>query len=230
MIKEDYTLYDRAKYTCVMTLTDRTLISTILHECHDSDVSGHLKEDRTLERVKALPPGGDRSFNEFLVLLDRYRKPTMFLPFHKDDMAIGTAKMTWNRHSQTHGLAEIIIQTLEDLIRRFCAYGLELKDPNDFTHDWCTLIPALELAYKKPIHSSTGKAQAMLEEDFNPRLSYETLKNDSLVIHPTAISLEIMVDKARNHENRCMQDSFKYAKQRWDKSHKPTDFKLETWY
>ncbi|MBW0484788.1 hypothetical protein O181_024503 [Austropuccinia psidii MF-1] len=35
-----------------MTLTDRTLISTILHECHNSVVSGHLSEDRTLERVK----------------------------------------------------------------------------------------------------------------------------------------------------------------------------------
>ncbi|MBW0516203.1 hypothetical protein O181_055918 [Austropuccinia psidii MF-1] len=34
-----------------------------------------------------------------------------------------------------------------------------------------------------------------------------------------------MLDKARHHENRCMQDSFKYAKERWDKSHKSPDFK-----
>ncbi|MBW0538289.1 hypothetical protein O181_078004 [Austropuccinia psidii MF-1] len=34
-----------------------------------------------------------------------------------------------------------------------------------------------------------------------------------------------MIDKARHHSNRCMQDSFKYAKERWDKSHKPPDFK-----
>ncbi|MBW0523733.1 hypothetical protein O181_063448 [Austropuccinia psidii MF-1] len=51
-------------------------------------------------------------------------------------------------HPQTDGLAEIMIQTLEDMIRRFCSYGLEFKDSNDFTHDWYTLIPALELAYK----------------------------------------------------------------------------------
>ncbi|MBW0583227.1 hypothetical protein O181_122942 [Austropuccinia psidii MF-1] len=57
-----------------------------------------------------------------------------------------------------------MIQTLEDMIRRFCAYGLELKDSDGFTHDWCTLIPALGLAYKTSIHASTGKTPAMLEK------------------------------------------------------------------
>ncbi|MBW0550914.1 hypothetical protein O181_090629 [Austropuccinia psidii MF-1] len=49
-------------------------------------------------------------------------------------------------HPQTDGLAERIIQTLEDMIRRFCAYGLEFEDSDGFTHYWCTLIPELELA------------------------------------------------------------------------------------
>ncbi|MBW0577679.1 hypothetical protein O181_117394 [Austropuccinia psidii MF-1] len=35
-----------------MDLIDRTLINTILHECHDSVAAGHLSEDRTLKRVK----------------------------------------------------------------------------------------------------------------------------------------------------------------------------------
>ncbi|MBW0513531.1 hypothetical protein O181_053246 [Austropuccinia psidii MF-1] len=48
-------------------------------------------------------------------------------------------------HPQTDGLAERMIQPLEDMVRRFCAYGLEFKDCNGFTHDWCTLLPALEL-------------------------------------------------------------------------------------
>ncbi|MBW0540671.1 hypothetical protein O181_080386 [Austropuccinia psidii MF-1] len=51
-------------------------------------------------------------------------------------------------HPQTDGLAERMIQTLEDMIRRLFAYGLEFKDSDGFTHDWCSLIPALELAYK----------------------------------------------------------------------------------
>ncbi|MBW0505903.1 hypothetical protein O181_045618 [Austropuccinia psidii MF-1] len=48
-------------------------------------------------------------------------------------------------HPQTNGIAERMIQALEDVIRRFCAYGSELKGSDGFTHDWCTLIPALEL-------------------------------------------------------------------------------------
>ncbi|MBW0500129.1 hypothetical protein O181_039844 [Austropuccinia psidii MF-1] len=48
---------------------------------------------------------------------------------------------------QTNGLAEIMIQNLEKMIKRFCDYELELKDSDLFTHDWCTLIPALELEY-----------------------------------------------------------------------------------
>ncbi|MBW0564483.1 hypothetical protein O181_104198 [Austropuccinia psidii MF-1] len=51
-------------------------------------------------------------------------------------------------HPQTDGLSERRIQNSEDMIRIFCAYGLEFKDSNGFTHYWCTLIPALELAYK----------------------------------------------------------------------------------
>ncbi|MBW0510015.1 hypothetical protein O181_049730 [Austropuccinia psidii MF-1] len=64
-------------------------------------------------------------------------------------------------HPQTDGLAERMIQTLEEMIRRFCAYGLEFKDSDGFTHDWCTLIPALKLAHKTSVHSSTGQTPAI---------------------------------------------------------------------
>ncbi|MBW0505745.1 hypothetical protein O181_045460 [Austropuccinia psidii MF-1] len=145
-----------------------------------------------MDWVTALPPGGDRSYNAFLVL-------------HKDDPAMYTGIMIWNKvmshtglfqniisdrdpkftsalwtnlhnlfgtklpfstayRPHTDGLSERMIQTLEDMITRFCAYGLEFKDCDGFTHDWCTLIPALELAYKTSIHSSTGKTPARLEK------------------------------------------------------------------
>ncbi|MBW0465903.1 hypothetical protein O181_005618 [Austropuccinia psidii MF-1] len=48
----DGALYHRTEQACVMALKDRTLINNILHECHDSIVSGHLSEYKTLERVK----------------------------------------------------------------------------------------------------------------------------------------------------------------------------------
>ncbi|MBW0484949.1 hypothetical protein O181_024664 [Austropuccinia psidii MF-1] len=38
-------------------------------------------------------------------------------------------------HPQTDGLSERIIQNLEDMLRRFCAYVLELKHSDGFTND-----------------------------------------------------------------------------------------------
>ncbi|MBW0563392.1 hypothetical protein O181_103107 [Austropuccinia psidii MF-1] len=128
-----------------------------------------------MDWVAALPPGGGKIYNACLVIVDIYRKTPIFLPCNKDDTAMDTALLIWNRvishteyHAQTDGLAERKIQTLEDMIRRFCAYALELKDSDGFTHDWCTLTPALELAYKTSINASKGKTPAMLEKGWNP--------------------------------------------------------------
>ncbi|MBW0536009.1 hypothetical protein O181_075724 [Austropuccinia psidii MF-1] len=174
----------------------------------------------------------------------------MFLPCHKDETAMDTATMICNKvishtglfqniisdrdpkftsglwtnlhnlfgmklsfskayHPQADGLAERMIQTLEDMIRRFCAYGLEFKDSDGFTHDW------------------SGKTTAILEKGWNPTLPYDTLKTHLVDIHPTASSFKSILDKARHHENRFMQDSLKYAEESWDKSHKPPDLKIE---
>ncbi|MBW0566875.1 hypothetical protein O181_106590 [Austropuccinia psidii MF-1] len=48
----DIILYHRSKHICVMVLCSRMLINTILLECHDKIYSGHLSEDRTMERIK----------------------------------------------------------------------------------------------------------------------------------------------------------------------------------
>ncbi|MBW0546985.1 hypothetical protein O181_086700 [Austropuccinia psidii MF-1] len=129
-------------------------------------------------------------------------------------------------HPQTNGLAERMIQTSEDMIRRFCAYGLDFKDSNGFTHDWCTLIPAYELAYKTSVDSSTGQTPAMLEKGWNPRLPAYTLRRDLIGIHPKASSFKIILDKVKNHAKQSMNDAFDYAKQKWDKSHKEPDCKV----
>ncbi|MBW0499908.1 hypothetical protein O181_039623 [Austropuccinia psidii MF-1] len=39
-------------------------------------------------------------------------------------------------HPQTDGLAERMIQTMEVILKRFCAYGMEYKDHEGYTHDW----------------------------------------------------------------------------------------------
>ncbi|MBW0489006.1 hypothetical protein O181_028721 [Austropuccinia psidii MF-1] len=46
-------------------------------------------------------------------------------------------------HPQKDGLADRMIQTMEYIIRRFCAYGMEYKDHEGYTHDLVTLLPAV---------------------------------------------------------------------------------------
>ncbi|MBW0473884.1 hypothetical protein O181_013599 [Austropuccinia psidii MF-1] len=65
-------------------------------------------------------------------------------------------------HPETDVLAERMIQTLEDMVRRFCSYGIELKDCDGFTHSWCTILPVLELASKTSIHAVTNQTPAIL--------------------------------------------------------------------
>ncbi|MBW0524893.1 hypothetical protein O181_064608 [Austropuccinia psidii MF-1] len=200
-----------------------------------------------MDWVTGLPPEGDRSYNAFVVIVDKFSKTPIFLPFHKDDTAMDTALLIWNRvlcwtgilkkiiserdtkftsslwknlhqlfgtkfsfsttyHPQTDGLAEIIFQTLEDMVRRFCAYGLELKYCDWFTHDWCNLLPALELAYKTSIHASTNQTPAILEKGWNPKLPQDSLRKDLVEIHPMASSFKEMLEKARKNAIRCMED------------------------
>ncbi|MBW0504500.1 hypothetical protein O181_044215 [Austropuccinia psidii MF-1] len=129
-------------------------------------------------------------------------------------------------HPQTDGLAEIMIKNLEDMIRRLCAYGLKLNNSYGFFNDWCTLIPALELAYKTSVSSSTGQTPGILEKGCDPRLPADTLRKDLIDIHPTSSRFKIMLDKVSHHAKQSMNDSFDYARQKWDKGHKVPDFKV----
>ncbi|MBW0509139.1 hypothetical protein O181_048854 [Austropuccinia psidii MF-1] len=100
-----------------------------------------------MDWVTGLPPGGERSYNAFLVIVDIFSNTPIFLPCQKDPtftsalwtnlhQLFGT-KFSFSTayHPQTDGLAERMIQTLEDMVRRFCTYGVEFKDCDGFTHD-----------------------------------------------------------------------------------------------
>ncbi|MBW0466846.1 hypothetical protein O181_006561 [Austropuccinia psidii MF-1] len=71
---------------------------------------------------------------------------------------------------QTDGLAERMIQTTEEIIRRFCAYAMEYKDHEGYPHYWVTFFPAVQLAYNTSQHSSTGKSPSVVEKGLNPLL------------------------------------------------------------
>ncbi|MBW0538275.1 hypothetical protein O181_077990 [Austropuccinia psidii MF-1] len=208
-----------------------------------------------MDWVTGLPPGGDRSYNAFPVIVDRFSKTPILLPCHKDDTAMDTALLIWNRvvswtgiftniisdrdpkftsalwtylpklfenklsfstayHPQTDCLAGRMIQTLEDMVRRLCDYALEFKYCDGFTHDWCTLLPELELAYKTSIHATTNQNPSILEKGWNTELPQDSLGKDLVEIHPTAARVKGTLDKARKHPVRCMEDSLAYAKEK----------------
>ncbi|MBW0576136.1 hypothetical protein O181_115851 [Austropuccinia psidii MF-1] len=112
------------------------------------------------------------------------------------------------------------------MFRRICAYFLELKDCDGLTNDWCTLLPTLELAYKTSIHTTTNQTPAIVEKRWNPRLPQDYLRKDLVDIHPTASSFKGTLKKAQTNTARCIEDSFAYVKDKWDKSHSTPDFRL----
>ncbi|MBW0468549.1 hypothetical protein O181_008264 [Austropuccinia psidii MF-1] len=151
-----------------------------------------------MELVTSLPPGGDRSYNACLVIVDKYSKTPILLPCHKDDTDMATALSISNRvisqtflfkniisdrdskftsalweklhnllstklsfstayHPQADGLAKRMIQTLEDMIRRFCTYGLEFKESHDFSYDLCSLIQDFYPCFNRQDSCNFGK-------------------------------------------------------------------------
>ncbi|MBW0561102.1 hypothetical protein O181_100817 [Austropuccinia psidii MF-1] len=71
----DGIIYHRTKHSCVMKLFSRVLINTILHEFHDRIYSGHLSEERTLEKVKnyAWWPSWRKETIEYCHTCDRFQ-------------------------------------------------------------------------------------------------------------------------------------------------------------
>ncbi|MBW0573558.1 hypothetical protein O181_113273 [Austropuccinia psidii MF-1] len=90
-----------------------------------------------------------------------------------------------------------MIQTMEDIIRRFCAYGMGYKDHEGYTHDWVALLPAVKLAYNTSQHSTTGESPSLVEKGQKALLPVANLKKNLLAIHPTAKYFHYMWQGAR---------------------------------
>ncbi|MBW0480754.1 hypothetical protein O181_020469 [Austropuccinia psidii MF-1] len=110
-------------------------------------------------------------------------------------------------HQQTLGRADRMIQTMEDILRGFCAYGMEYKDHEGYTHDWVTLLPAVQLSYNTSQHSATGKSPSLAEKGWNPLLSVDHLKKNLLTIHPKAKDFNDMWKRACDTASRCIAEA-----------------------
>ncbi|MBW0483404.1 hypothetical protein O181_023119 [Austropuccinia psidii MF-1] len=66
----------------------------------------------------------------------------------------------------------------------------------------------------------------MLEKGWNPRLPEDTLRKDLIAIYSTASSFKMIIYKVKHYAKQSLDNSFEYAKQKWDISHKVPDFKV----
>ncbi|MBW0521812.1 hypothetical protein O181_061527 [Austropuccinia psidii MF-1] len=117
-------------------------------------------------------------------------------------------------HPKTDCLSERMIQTMKDILRRFCAYGMEYKVHEGYTHDWVTLLPELQLAYDTSHHYTTGRSPSLVEKGWNALLPVDHLKKILLTIHPIANGFHDMWKKACETASKCIAEAKKYNKQR----------------
>ncbi|MBW0477413.1 hypothetical protein O181_017128 [Austropuccinia psidii MF-1] len=128
-----------------------------------------------MDWVTGLVPGGMEKLNACLVIIGSYSKSLRILgqPLQH---AWKKNSFSTDYHPQKDALAQRIIQKMADIIRRFCEYGMEYKDHEGWTHDWVTLLPAVQLAYNTSQHSTTGKSPSLVEKWWNPLLPVDHLK------------------------------------------------------
>ncbi|MBW0586376.1 hypothetical protein O181_126091 [Austropuccinia psidii MF-1] len=171
-----------------------------------------------MDWVTGLPPRGDRSYNSCLLIVGIFSKTPIFLPFHKDDTAMYLALLIWNRVISWTGKLTNIISD---------------RDAKFNSALWTNLhqLFGRKLSFYTAYHPQTdGLAERMIQtlEDmgWNPKLPQDSLRKDLDEINPTSGSFKGMLDKAGKHAIRRMEDSFAYAKDKWDKSHATPDFKV----
>ncbi|MBW0462649.1 hypothetical protein O181_002364 [Austropuccinia psidii MF-1] len=160
-----------------------------------------------------------------IIISDRDPKFTSDFWTNLYDMLGTKLEFSTAYHPQTDGLAERMIQTMMDIITRFCAYGMEYEDYEAYTHEWVTLLPAVQLAYNTSQNTTTGKSTSQVEKGWKPLFPVDHLKNNLLPIHPTAKDFHVIWKRACDTDSKCISGDKEYNKQSYDKTHMEPDFK-----
>ncbi|MBW0494705.1 hypothetical protein O181_034420 [Austropuccinia psidii MF-1] len=142
-----------------------------------------------------------------IIISDRYPKFTYELWTILYDMLGTKIAFSTAYHPQTDRLAERMIQTMEDILRKFCAYGMDNKGHEGYTHDWVTLLPAVQRAYNTIQRSTTGKTPALVKKGWNTLLPVDHLNKDLLTIHHTAKDLHELWKRAFDTAAKCIAEA-----------------------
>ncbi|MBW0509094.1 hypothetical protein O181_048809 [Austropuccinia psidii MF-1] len=137
-----------------------------------------------------------------VIISDRDPKFTSEFWTNLYDMLRTKFSFSTSYHPQTDGLAEMMIQTMEEIIIKFCAYGMKYKFHEGYTPYWVTLLPAIQLVYSTSQHCTTGNSPLLREKGWNPSFPVDHLKKIILTIHPTAKDLNDMWKEACDTQAR----------------------------
>ncbi|MBW0484186.1 hypothetical protein O181_023901 [Austropuccinia psidii MF-1] len=154
-----------------------------------------------------------------IIISDRDPKFTLEFWTNMYDMLGTELAFSTDYHPQTDGLAEKMIQTMEDMFRRFCVYGMEYKDHEGYTHEWVTLLPPVQLTYITSQHSTTGKSPSLVKKVCNPLLPVDHLNKNLLTIHTSSKDFHYTWKREYDTATKFIAEAKEYNSQSWDKSH-----------
>ncbi|MBW0480617.1 hypothetical protein O181_020332 [Austropuccinia psidii MF-1] len=142
-----------------------------------------------------------------IIISDRDPKFTSYFWTNLYDILGTKPAFSTAYHPQTDGLAERMIQPIEDIIRGFRTYGIEDKDHEGHTHDCVTLLPSIKLSYNTSQNSATGKSPSLVEKGWNPLMPVDELNKNLLTIHPTVNDFNDMWKSACDTAVRCVSEA-----------------------
>jgi hypothetical protein len=138
--------------------------------------------------------------------------------------------MSTANHPQTDGLAERGIQTLEEALRCFCAFG-HVQDRDGLHLDWVSMLPMLEYAYNSSVHSATGQIPFEVDIGYVPNSLLARLA-DSLSAPgiPTSTRSYLgHLNRIRKHAQDSIEHSHSAAARRWNKTHRESTLEPGDW-
>ncbi|GAA6022504.1 hypothetical protein JCM10207_008535 [Rhodosporidiobolus poonsookiae] len=131
-------------------------------------------------------------------------------------------------HPQTDGLAERYVRTLEDCLRRFCAFEPTWTDESGFSHSWNELLPGLEFAFNTAKHATLRQSPFKVERGRNPRSIYSLIKDGlpRVTLDSASSSFSHMLLATQERAKACLEDAVAYAQKRWDERHQEPPFEV----
>jgi hypothetical protein len=146
-----------------------------------------------------------------------------------DILGVKLAMSTAN-HPQTDGLAERGIQTIEEALRAFCAFG-HIQDRDGLHLDWVSMLYMLEYAYNSSVHSTTGQIPFEVDIGYVPNsvLSRVADQLSAPGIPRSTKSYLNHLTRIREHAKQSIEHAHAAAARRWNKSHRESTLEPGDW-